>query len=134
MTLLVCFLFSICWTGDRTPSPQVKSPKAGSDVTQSPGDKPEDTAGQDLIGPKLEDHGRGTAGPHDGREDDQGYDPCRSEGLLHFVIRDFSKMPEQLHSEQTYIRNLPWLVVVQLCHKLHVLCYSNYNYILIIII
>ena len=57
-----------------------------------------------MIGPKLEEVGN--AGLPEG--DDDGDDPSRSEGVVHFVIRDFSKMPEQLLSEPTYIRNLPW--------------------------
>ena len=95
-------MFSTFSAGDNTPSPQPRSPIQGSDIDPSTDDNP----GQDLIGPKVEEGG-GAVGPCD----DDGDDPCRSEGIVTFVIREFSKMNEQILSEATYIRNLPWLVV-----------------------
>ena len=92
------------FAGGNSPSPQPGSPKVGSDVEPSPRGKEEET-GQDVIGPKLEEEGE-NAGPQEEEED-----PSRSEGIVHFVIRDFSKMPEQLLSEPTYVRNLPWSVM-----------------------
>ena len=40
-------------------------------------------------------------------------DPCRSEGIVRFVIPNFSKLSEQILSGPTYIRNLPWLVYMR---------------------
>ena len=94
--------------GGNTPSPQARSPRPQSDIDPSPDDKQEEETEHDTIGPKLEEDG-GSAGLLEGDYD--GNDPCRSEGIVHFVIRDFSKMTEQLLSEPVYIRNLPWSVI-----------------------
>jgi hypothetical protein len=51
----------------------------------------------------------GATGVAEGNEGDEE-DPCRSEGIVQFVIPNFSKLSEQILSGPTYIRNLPWLV------------------------
>ena len=55
----------------------------------------------------------GSTGVAEGNQRDEE-DPCRSEGIVEFVIHNFSKLSlsQQLLSGPTYIRNLPWLVCV----------------------
>ena len=97
------------FVGENTPSPQITSPEQ---VEPSPnsGMQGENDAKQDFIGPKLE--GGGVAGAAETAERGDDEDPCRSEGVVQFIIRDFSKLSQQVLSDPTYIRNLPWLVQV----------------------
>lgn len=97
------------FAAENTPSPQTRSPKPG-DRKPSPDTfvQQEDDRRQDFIGPKLERGG--ATGVAEGDEGDEE-DPCRSEGIVHFIIPNFSKLSEQILSDPTYIRNLPWLVV-----------------------
>ena len=100
----------IFFAAENTPSPQTGSPKPGDGVEPSPDNvtQQEDDRRQDFIGPKLERDG--AIGVAEGNEGDEE-DPCRSEGIVQFIIPHFSKMSEQMLSGPTYIRNLPWLVL-----------------------
>ena len=115
-------MYNVHIAGGNPPSPQTRSPKPGEEVEPLPDNmQQEDEIRQDFIGPRLERGG--ATGVAEG--DNDGEDPCRSEGIVHFVIRDFSKLSEQLLSEPTYIRNLPWSVVCG-THKIdgYTVCYS----------
>ena len=97
----MCTIF-FYFVAETTPSPQTKSPRPGDEKIEPP----EDDSRKDFIGPRLEMGG--ATGVAEGDEDD----PCRSEGIVRFVIPNFSKLSEQILSGPTYIRNLPWLVCI----------------------
>ena len=108
-------LVNLYFAAENTPSPQTKSPKPGNEVEPSPDNVMQqegDDRRQDFIGPRLERGG--ATGVAEGNEGDEE-DPCRSEGIVQFIIPNFSKLSEQILSAPTYIRNLPWLVYVHMC-------------------
>ena len=35
-------------------------------------------------------------------------DSARPEGVVHFTVKDFSRLKETILSDPVYIRNLPW--------------------------
>lgn len=83
-----CPLLSF-YADDATPSPQPDSPvKPGSGV-EGPAEAQQDTA----------------EGKQEEEEED---DPCRSEGQVQFMIRNFSQLSDQVLSDPVFIRNLPW--------------------------
>ena len=43
-------------------------------------------------------------------EGEEDPDPCRPEGSISFVVRNFSELESTVLSEPTLIRNLPWCV------------------------
>ena len=102
----IILIYGIYFAAENTPSPQTKGAKQGGEVEPSP-DQPEDDTRKDFIGPMLEKGGATDVAP--GNEGDED-DPCRSEGIVRFIIPNFSKLSEQILSGPTYIRNLPWLV------------------------
>lgn len=89
-------------TGDDTPSPQVGSPKADSDVNDSPNHPP-------VVGEEGEKEGGGKEEEENKGEDEgKGEDPCtRSEGMVHFVLTDLTSLESRL-SDPVIIRNVPW--------------------------
>lgn len=92
--LLDGFFWCVIIAGDGdTPSPQVVSPKRGSEVENSP----------EVNLPQ----------PEDGEENqeemgDIDHDPTRSEGTIEYKIPNFSKISGKLLSPPVYIRDLPW--------------------------
>jgi len=82
---LLCTLLLLC-AGDSTPSPHPDSPAKPRSGTEE-------------------------AQQGEGEGED---DPCRSEGLVRFVIRDFSQLNSQVLSDPIFIRNLPWYVCVMI--------------------
>lgn len=92
---MIIDLFSVSFlSGDNTPSPQVDSSKPASETEVSP----------ERQQPDVEHPAEKEAGVEEQEED-----PSRSEGLVRYIIVDFSKITSgQFLSEPTYIRNLPW--------------------------
>lgn len=81
---------------EATPSPQLGSPKITSEVEASP--------------PPREGPVVATAAERGEGEED--LDPCRPEGSISFVVRNFSELESTVLSEPTLIRNLPWRLLV----------------------
>ena len=91
-----------------TPSPQVGSPKADSDMNDSP-QQPMVTEEEEEEG-EGEKEGEKTGDEVKEKPEAEGDDPCtRSEGVVRFVLSDPSNMESQL-SNPIVIRNVPWYV------------------------
>lgn len=81
-----------------TPSPQIETPKHGSEVEGSPEinvPQPEMPQEQEEIEEDQEMGG-------------EDHDPTCSEGTIEYKIPNFSKISTKLLSAPVYIRDLPW--------------------------
>ena len=53
-------------------------------------------------------------------------DPSRSEGIVEFVITEFSQVSHTRLSDPVYIRNLPWYACVCVCVCVRVLLHNSF--------
>ena len=107
MMSMMCFVI----TSD-TPSPQVGSPRVGSDINDSPHrvvDATEEGEGEKERAKEGEEgEGEEGEGEEEGKGEEGEEDPCtRSEGAVCFVVTDPTCMESRL-SDPVVIRNVPW--------------------------